>query len=68
MLPRHPEPLATTCRSASIVVRALLANGSRQKFIGRGYHKIGADLCTTGSKSTNCRRNFYVAFRTFVGT
>ena len=69
------EPLATTCRSASIVLQSLLANGSGQKFIARGYHTTGADLCTTGSKkhelnlskATLCRRNFYVAFGTFVG-
>ena len=45
------EPLATTCRSAPIVLRAhWLTNGSRQKFIARGYHTTGADLCTTSSK------------------
>ena len=39
------------------------------------YHTTGADLCTTVSKkyelnlskATLCRRNFYVAFGTFVG-
>jgi hypothetical protein len=39
------------------------------------YHATGADLCTTGSKkhelnlskATLCRRDFYVAFGTFVG-
>jgi hypothetical protein len=29
---------------------SLLANGSGQKFIARGYHTTGADLCTMGSK------------------
>jgi len=31
-------------------VESLLANGSGQKFIPRGYHTTGADLCTMGSK------------------
>jgi hypothetical protein len=29
---------------------SLLANGSGQKFIARGYDTTGADLCTMGSK------------------
>jgi hypothetical protein len=29
---------------------ALFGAGSGQKFIARGYHTTGADLCTTGSK------------------
>ena len=74
MLPRITEALATTCRSVSIVPESLLANGSGQKFIA-DYHATGADLCTTGSKkhelnlskATLCRRDFYVAFGTFVG-
>jgi hypothetical protein len=32
---------------------SLLANGSGQKFIARGYHTAGAGLCTTGSKKHN---------------
>jgi hypothetical protein len=30
--------------------RACWLNGSGQKFIARGYHTTGADLCTKGSK------------------
>jgi hypothetical protein len=30
---------------------SVLANGSGQKFIARGYHTTGADLCTTGLKN-----------------
>ena len=46
-------------------VESLLANGSGQKFISRDYHTTGADLHY--SLKTLCRRNFYVAFGTFVG-
>jgi hypothetical protein len=40
------EPLATNCRSASIVpeVESLPANGSGQRFTARDYHTTGADL------------------------
>ena len=38
------------CRSASVVLRAVLAKGSGQKFIARGYQTTEADPCTTGSK------------------
>jgi hypothetical protein len=50
-------------------VESLPANGSGQKFIGRGYRATGADLHhglkkarTESVQGTLCRRNFYVAF------
>ena len=69
------EPLATTCRSAPIVLRAHWRNGSGQKVIARGYHTTGADLCTTSSKKHELNLSkarsggaiSYVAFGTFVG-
>jgi hypothetical protein len=52
-----------------------VANGSGQKFIARGYHTTGADLCTTSSKKHELNLSkarsagafSYVAFGTFVG-
>ncbi len=44
------EPLATNLQERLYRPESLLANGSGQKFIARGYHTPGADLCTTGSK------------------
>ena len=46
MLPRHHRAVGDYLQSPE----SLLANGSGQKFIARGYHTTGADLCTTGSK------------------
>jgi hypothetical protein len=70
MLPRITEALATTCRSASIVPESLLANGSGQKFIAdwsRSLHHGLKKARTESVQGTLCRRNFYVAFGTFVG-
>ena len=75
MLPRHHRAVGDYLQERLYRPESLLANGSGQKFIARGYHTTGADLCTTGSKKTRtesvqgtlCRRNFYVAFGTFVG-
>ena len=75
MLPRHHRAVGDYLQERFERPESLLANGSGQKFIARGYHTTGADLCTTGSKKaqiesvqgTLCRRNFSVAFDTFVG-
>jgi hypothetical protein len=57
--------LKTGMAGVETEVESLLANGSGQKFISRDYHTTGADLHY--SLKTLCRRNFYVAFGTFVG-
>ena len=44
------EPLATTLQERLYRPESLLATGCGQKFIARGYHTTGADLCTTGPK------------------
>ena len=75
MLPRHHRGVGDYLQECLYRPESLLANGSGQKFIARGYHTTGADLCTTGSKkhelnlskATLCRRNFYVAFDTLFG-
>ena len=52
MLPRHHRTVGDYLqeRLYHTEVESLLANGSGQKFIARGYHTTGADLCTTSSK------------------
>ena len=50
MLPRHHRAVGDYLQERLYRPESLLANGSGQKFIARGYHTTGADLCTTGSK------------------
>ena len=50
MLPRHHRAVDDYLQERLYRPESLLADGSGQKFIARGYHTTGADLCTTGSK------------------
>jgi len=46
MLPRHHRAVGDYLQERLYRPESLLANGSGQKFIARGYHTTGADLCT----------------------
>jgi hypothetical protein len=48
--PRHHRAVGDYLLECLYRPESLLANGPGQKFIARGYHMTGADLCTTGSK------------------
>ena len=50
MLPRHHRAVDDYLQERLYRPESLLADGSGQKSIARGYHTTGADLCTTGSK------------------
>ena len=49
-MPRHHRAIDDYFQERLYRPESLLADGSGQKFIARGYHTTGADLCTTGSK------------------
>jgi hypothetical protein len=68
MLPQHHRAVGYL-QERPYCPESPLANGSGQKFIARGYHTTGADLCTTSSKKHElnlskalCRRNFLCRF------
>ena len=75
MLPQHHRAVGDYLQERPYCPESPLANGSGQKFIARGYHTTGADLCTTSSKKHELNLSkarsagaiSYVAFRTFVG-
>ena len=48
--PRHNRAVGDYLQERLYRPESLLANGSGQKFIARGYHTTGADLCTTSLK------------------
>ena len=50
MLPRHHPSRWDYLQERLYRPESPLARGYSQKFIARGYHTTGADLCTTGSK------------------
>src|SRR4029077_4648807 len=50
MLPQHHRVVGDYLQERPYCPESPLANGSGQKFIARGYHTTGADLCTTSSK------------------
>ena len=50
MLPQHHRAVGDYLQERPYCPESPLANGSGQKFIARGYHTTGADLCTTSSK------------------
>src|ERR1700730_5550791 len=50
MLSRHHRAVGDYLQERLYRPESLLANGSGQKFIARGYHTTGADLCTTSLK------------------
>jgi hypothetical protein len=50
MLSRHHRAVGDYLQERLYRPESLLANGSGQKVIARGYHTTGADLCTTSLK------------------